>query len=67
MSDSSYSYSLTTFSPSGQLMQIEYALAAVAKGNNSVGIRGIISIILFFQSCKWCSISRRKSCTITIN
>lgn len=52
MGDSSYSYSLTTFSPSGQLMQIEYALAAVAKGNNSIGIRGIISIALIFLKQK---------------
>lgn len=40
-----YSYSLTTFSPSGQLLQIEYALQAVSKGNTSVGIKGIIILI----------------------
>lgn len=34
-----YSFSLTTFSPSGKLVQIEYALHAVAAGNTSVGIR----------------------------
>jgi len=34
-----YSFSLTTFSPSGKLVQIEYALAAVAAGQQSVGIK----------------------------
>jgi len=35
-----YSFSLTTFSPSGKLVQIEYALHAVAQGATSVGIKG---------------------------
>eukprot|EP00730_Choanoeca_flexa_P019966 TRINITY_DN9760_c0_g1_i3.p1 TRINITY_DN9760_c0_g1~~TRINITY_DN9760_c0_g1_i3.p1 ORF type:complete len:236 (+),score=57.05 TRINITY_DN9760_c0_g1_i3:165-872(+) len=34
-----YSFSLTTFSPSGKLVQIEYALQAVAAGNTSLGIK----------------------------
>ncbi|XP_062519426.1 proteasome subunit alpha type-2-like [Corticium candelabrum] len=34
-----YSFSLTTFSPTGKLVQIEYALAAVAAGSPSVGIK----------------------------
>ncbi|EDV20966.1 expressed hypothetical protein [Trichoplax adhaerens] len=34
-----YSFSLTTFSPSGKLVQIEYALAAVAAGSPSIGIK----------------------------
>ncbi|ORZ33078.1 putative proteasome subunit alpha type-2 [Catenaria anguillulae PL171] len=33
-----YSFSLTTFSPSGKLVQIEYALNAVSKGLTSIGI-----------------------------
>ena len=37
MGEASYSFSLTTFSPSGKLMQIEYALNAVAKGKTSLG------------------------------
>lgn len=35
-----YGFSLTTFSPSGKLMQIEYALNAVRNGQPSVGLRG---------------------------
>jgi len=41
MSSERYSFSLTTFSPSGKLVQIEYALAAVASGANSTAIKGI--------------------------
>jgi len=35
-----FSYSLTVFSPSGKLVQIEHALAAVAQGTTSLGIKG---------------------------
>ena len=35
-----YGFSLTTFSPSGKLVQIEYALNAVSAGAPSVGIKG---------------------------
>ena len=38
MGDGAYSYSLTTFSRSGKLLQIEYALNAVATGRTSLGI-----------------------------
>ncbi|VDO94325.1 unnamed protein product [Soboliphyme baturini] len=41
-----YSFSLTTFSPSGKLVQIEYALAAVAAGSPAVGIRGKDGVVL---------------------
>eukprot|EP00049_Salpingoeca_infusionum_P002681 m.58877 g.58877 ORF g.58877 m.58877 type:complete len:236 (+) comp11729_c0_seq2:560-1267(+) len=34
-----YSFSLTTFSPSGKLLQIEHALQAVSAGNTSLGIK----------------------------
>ncbi|MDI1491962.1 MAG: Proteasome subunit alpha type-2 [Ramalina farinacea] len=34
-----YSFSLTTFNPSGKLVQIEYALAAVNQGVTSLGIK----------------------------
>eukprot|EP00961_Rhodomonas_salina_P098556 1326531-Rhodomonas_salina.1 len=40
MGDSDYSFSLTTFSPSGKLVQIEYALNAVQSGSTSLGIKG---------------------------
>jgi len=38
MGDSSYSFSLTTFSRTGKLLQIEYALNAVSNGRTSLGI-----------------------------
>lgn len=40
-SDYAYSYSLTVFSPSGKLVQIEHALAAVSSGTTSLGIKGM--------------------------
>lgn len=40
MADSAYSFSLTTFNPSGKLLQIEYALNAVnSGGKTSLGIK----------------------------
>jgi hypothetical protein len=36
------SYSLTVFSPSGKLVQIEHALAAVSQGTTSLGIKGML-------------------------
>ncbi|XP_074652405.1 proteasome subunit alpha type-2 [Tubulanus polymorphus] len=41
-----YGFSLTTFSPSGKLVQIEYALAAVAAGAPSVGIKATNGVVL---------------------
>jgi len=41
-----YSFSLTTFSPSGKLVQIEYALAAVAAGAPSVGIKAVNGVVV---------------------
>uniref|UniRef100_A0A915I235 Proteasome subunit alpha type n=1 Tax=Romanomermis culicivorax TaxID=13658 RepID=A0A915I235_ROMCU len=43
-----FSFSLTTFSPSGKLVQIEYALNAVAAGAASVGIKGTTFVALYF-------------------
>ena len=40
MDSSRYSFSLTTFSPSGKLVQIEYALQAVSAGSTALGIKG---------------------------
>eukprot|EP00126_Sphaerothecum_destruens_P015228 Sdes_comp9160_c0_seq1m630 len=41
-----YSYSLTTFSPSGKLVQIEYALQAVQKGRTSIGIKASNGVVI---------------------
>jgi len=45
-SDASYSYSLTTFSRSGKLLQIEYALTAVGEGKTSLGIKAKNGVVL---------------------
>jgi len=39
-------FSLTTFSPSGKLVQIEYALNAVNAGKTSLGIKGSNGVVL---------------------
>mmetsp|Transcript_8278 Transcript_8278/g.34094 ORF Transcript_8278/g.34094 Transcript_8278/m.34094 type:complete len:238 (+) Transcript_8278:86-799(+) len=44
--DSSYSYSLTTFSRSGKLLQIEYALTAVSEGKTALGIKARNGVVL---------------------
>ncbi len=41
-----YSFSLTTFSPSGKLVQIEYALAAVMAGATSLGIKATNGVVV---------------------
>lgn len=46
MSTERYSFSLTTFSPSGKLVQIEYALAAVSGGAPSIGIKCSKGVVL---------------------
>lgn len=46
MSTERYSFSLTTFSPSGKLVQIEYALAAVSGGAPSIGIKCAQGVVL---------------------
>ncbi|KII66606.1 Proteasome subunit alpha type-2 [Thelohanellus kitauei] len=46
MSSERYSFSLTTFSPSGKLVQIEYALAAVSLGSATVGIKASNGVVL---------------------
>jgi len=46
MGDSAYSFSLTTFSPSGKLMQIEYALNAVSAGATSLGIKAKNGVVV---------------------
>eukprot|EP01052_Picozoa_sp_SAG31_P021913 SAG31_NODE_1719_length_7455_cov_7.529772_5_plen_173_part_00 len=46
MAESAYSYSLTTFSPSGKLVQINYALAAVTKAQTALGIKATNGVVL---------------------
>mmetsp|Transcript_81171 Transcript_81171/g.225924 ORF Transcript_81171/g.225924 Transcript_81171/m.225924 type:complete len:236 (+) Transcript_81171:108-815(+) len=46
MADSAYSFSLTTFSPSGKLVQIEYALNAVSEGPPALGIKAKNGVVL---------------------
>lgn len=41
-----YSFSLTTFSPSGKLVQIEYALNAVNAGQPAVGIKAKDGVVI---------------------
>ena len=39
-------FSLTTFSSKGQLLQIEYALNAVSKGETALGIKAKNGVVL---------------------
>lgn len=44
--DNEYSFSLTTFGPSGKLVQIEYALQAVENGVAALGIKASNGVVL---------------------
>ena len=46
MGDSAYSFSLTTFSRTGKLLQIEYALNAVANGRTALGIAAKDGVVI---------------------
>ena len=46
MGDSAYSFSLTTFSRTGKLLPIEYALNAVANGRTALGICTATGVVL---------------------
>src|SRR3989338_7972365 len=46
MSEGAYAFSLTTFSPSGKLVQIEYALQAISKCPTSLGIRAKNGVVV---------------------
>jgi 20S proteasome subunit alpha 2 len=61
MGDSEYSFSLTTFSPSGKLVQIEYALNAVAAGSTSLGIKATNGVVIATEK-KVCSCTRNEMC-----
>ena len=49
MSGSAYSFSLTTFNPSGKLLQIEHALNAVSNGGTSIAIKTLSGVILLTE------------------
>lgn len=71
MAESQYSFSLTTFSPSGKLVQIEYALNAVAAGATSLGISATDGVVIATEK-KLPSVlvdesTVQKICTITPN
>lgn len=44
---SNYNFSLTTFSSTGKLTQIEYALNAVSQGVTAIGIKGTSGYFYF--------------------
>eukprot|EP01097_Dermamoeba_algensis_P009667 TRINITY_DN689_c0_g3_i1.p1 TRINITY_DN689_c0_g3~~TRINITY_DN689_c0_g3_i1.p1 ORF type:complete len:235 (-),score=42.68 TRINITY_DN689_c0_g3_i1:149-853(-) len=46
MGESEYSFSLTTFSPSGKLVQIEYAFQAVSAGSTALGIKAKNGVVI---------------------
>eukprot|EP00956_Cyclotella_meneghiniana_P013644 scaffold19816_cov56-Cyclotella_meneghiniana.AAC.4 len=46
MGDSAYSFSLTTFSRTGKLLQIEYALNAVSNGRTALGIAAVDGVVI---------------------
>ena len=46
MGDSDYSFSLTTFAPSGKLVAVENALAAVGAGTLSVGVKAKNGVVI---------------------
>ena len=46
MAESAYSFSLTTFSPSGKLVQIEHALNAVGQGATSLGLKATNGVVI---------------------
>lgn len=49
MQELGYSFSLTTFAPSGKLWQIQHAITATARGRSSVGIQAKDGIVLVCQ------------------
>eukprot|EP01132_Coremiostelium_polycephalum_P002170 gene2170-2670_t len=47
--ESDYSFSLTTFSPSGKLVQIEHALHAAGAGGSAIGIKAKNGVVLITE------------------
>ena len=49
MEEYGYSFSLTTFSPTGQLWQIQHAIAATNRGRTTIGIKAKNGVVLMCQ------------------
>lgn len=49
MKELGYSFSLTVFSPTGQLWQIQHAIAACNHGRTSIGIRAKNGVVIMTQ------------------
>lgn len=45
----SHEFGLTTFSSSGKLVQVEYALNAVSNGNSAIGIKAKNGVVLVVE------------------
>lgn len=56
-----YNFSLTTFSSSGKLGQIENALAAVAQGASSIGIRATNGVVIITEKKPISSLADQQS------
>merc|ERR1711939_1088883 len=70
MGESAYSFSLTTFSPSGKLVQIEYAINAVQMRPTALGIKatdGVVAAEKKLQSTLMDETSIEKTATLTEN
>jgi len=71
MGDSAYSFSLTTFSPSGKLVQIEYAINAVQMRPTALGIKATDGVVVAtekkLQSTLMDETSIEKTATLTEN
>ncbi|GBE62729.1 proteasome subunit alpha type protein [Babesia ovata] len=46
VADGEYNFSLTTFSPSGKLVQIDYALTGISKGAPTLGIKAKNGVVI---------------------